>query len=532
VVIEHPEKLRSVPDERHGRRRAMSTPSLDWLAHHARTRPSKIAVVDLPSGRRLRYADVHERTERLATALATRFGVQAGDRVAVLSRNSGAMFEVQFACWRLGAVYVPLNWRLAVPELDYITRECTPRVLLHGAEFTPAAAALPAVPARVAWDVGEDGTDAYEHLLGDTPPSEFPRAAPTLDSLLMIMYTSGTTGRPKGVLITHGMTVWNVVNQTGFFRTSTDMVNLAILPLFTTGGLNCFANPAFHYGGTNVVMGPFDAAEALALLADPGLGVTHTQAVPSIWMLMSRRPEFTEATIPSLVGAGVGGSPAPEPLLRQWLDKGVALQQAFGMTETGSMVMALPREDALTKIGSCGLPFLHNEVRLVDTDGRDVARGEVGELWARGPNITPGYWNRPDITEATLTDGWLHTGDGLRQDSDGYFHVVDRLKDMYISGGENVYPAEVEAVLYQLDAIAEVAVVGVPDDRWQEVGRAFVVVKAGARLTADEVTAHCGANLARFKIPKSVVFLDELPHNATGKIVKSELRLVDGPRSS
>lgn len=498
-------------------------PNADWLAHHARTRPAKTAVVDLPSARRFSYSELNERTERLATVLASRFRVRAGERVAVLSRNSVNLLETLFACWKLGAVFVPVNWRLAVPELEYITEECRPRVLLHGAEFAAAAAALAEVPDLVEWGDGDTGQDPYEQLLASATPGEFPRAENTLESLLMIMYTSGTTGRPKGVLITHGMTLWNVVNQTEFFRTGTDMVNLSLLPLFTTGGLNCFANPALHYGGTNVVLGSFDAAEALRLLADPELGVTHTQAVPSIWQLMSRRPEFSDISIPSLVGAGVGGSPAPEPLLRRWLDKGVALQQAFGMTETGSMVMALPRQDALHKIGSCGLPFLHNETRIVDETGRDVVRGGAGELWVRGPNITEGYWNRPDITESTITDGWLHTGDVLRQDEDGYFYVVDRLKDIYISGGENVAPAEVETVIYQMDPVAEVAVVGVPDERWQEVGRAFIVLKAGTSLTENEVTAHCAARLARFKIPKSVVFVDELPHNATGKIVKSEL---------
>jgi fatty-acyl-CoA synthase len=197
------------------------------------------------------------------------------------------MFEVQFACWKLGAVFVPWNWRLAAPELEYMVQECSPRVLLHGTEFGAAATALALVPERVAWDVGDDGRDAYEQLLAAVPPGDFPRAEPTLETLLMIMSTSGTTGRPKGVLITHGMALWNVLNQTEFFRTSTDMVNLAILPLFTTGGLNCFANPAFHYGGTNVVMGPFDAAVALHLLDDPELKITHTQAVPSIWLFMS-----------------------------------------------------------------------------------------------------------------------------------------------------------------------------------------------------------------------------------------------------
>jgi fatty-acyl-CoA synthase len=194
------------------------------------------------------------------------------------------------------------------------------------------------------------------------------------------------------------------------------------------------------------------------------------------------------------------------------------------MTETGSMVMALPREDARRKIGSAGLPFLHNRCRVVDHAGHDVAPGAVGELWMQGPNITPGYWNRPEETAAALTDGWFHSGDAVRQDDDGYFYIVDRWKDMYISGGENVYPAEVENVIYEIDGVAEVAVIGVPDERWQEVGKAFVVRKGGARLTEADVLVHCGANLAKFKTPRSVVFVEELPRNATGKIVKRQLR--------
>ena len=254
------------------------------------------------------------------------------------------------------------------------------------------------------------------------------------------------------------------------------------------------------------------------------LGITHFLGVPANWLFMSQAPAFAEVSFPSLVAAGVGGSPTPAELIKVWLDKGVPLQQAYGMTETSPLVLALSKEDAARKIGSAGLPVMYTECRIVDEIGADVAPGAVGELWVRGPNVTPGYWNRPEASAEVFTGEWLHTGDAARSDEDGYFYIVDRWKDMYISGGENVYPAEVENVLYDLAGVAEAAVIGVPDDRWVEVGKAFVVARPGATVTEQDVVRHCTDRLARFKVPRSVVFLDELPHNATGKIQKHELR--------
>jgi len=250
--------------------------------------------------------------------------------------------------------------------------------------------------------------------------------------------------------------------------------------------------------------------------------------VPANFLFMSQLPEFETVSFPTAVGIGVGGSPTPLPLIETWNSHGIPLQQGFGMTETSPLVSALTRDDASRKIGSAGAPAMHVEVRVVDEDGNDVGPHVVGELWVRGPNVTPGYWNRPDATAESFTDGFLHTGDAAKYDDEGYLYIVDRWKDMYISGGENVYPAEVESVIYQLDGIGEVAVIGVPDERWVEVGRAVVVRKPGATVTDSEIIRHCADRLAKFKVPKSVVFVDEIPHNATGKILKRELRTTHG----
>lgn len=516
----------------------MSPQSFDWLAHHEATRPHQEAVVDLGTNRRFTWEQFNQRTSRLAAALASEFEVGRGDRVAVLAHNNSNTFEVQFACWKLGAIFVPLNWRLAVPELEFILGDAEPSVIVHDEPLSQVAAdvaKLTGIRHRVNWDradghssVGDVAEVDYEELIAVTDPFEA-QTPLSHDDPLTIMYTSGTTGRPKGAIITHGMTFWNAVNSVEFFNIGSESTNLAFLPLFHTGGLNCWANPVFHFGGRNIVMRDFEPARALELITNPDRGVTHFLGVPANFLFMSQDPSFANATFPTVEIAGVGGSPTPEPLIQIWADKGLPLQQAFGMTETSPLVLALPPSDALAKIGAAGLPALHTSVCLVDDDGNKINEpGVTGELWVKGPNVTPGYWNRPDATAEAITDGWLHTGDAARRDSDGYYYIIDRWKDMYISGGENVYPAEIESVLYQLPEIAEVAVIGVPDDTWVEVGRACVVLKEGADLGEQAITAHCRAKLARFKVPQSVVFIDEIPHNATGKVLKRELRRLYG----
>jgi len=481
-----------------------------------------VAAVDLASGRRLSYAEFEARISRLASHLREELKIARGDRVAVLALNTTDTLEIQFACGRLGAVFVPLNTRLTIPELQFIVGDCAPKVMVHDTDLADTALAV-AKLCNTASSLLLGAGGAYERAIASARPLARVEEV-TLDDISTIMYTSGTTGLPKGAIITHGMTFWNCVNLGGPAYISPSSVLLTVLPLFHTGGLNCYTNPVLHAGGTVLIMRQFDPGLALKLISDPALAVNVFFGVPSIYQFMAQHQAFAEADFSRLIIGGVGGAPMPVPLLQVWEARGVALQQGYGMTETSPAVLALDREDAARKAGSAGKPVLHTEVRVARPDGSDCAIGELGELWVKGPNITPGYWNRPEANKSSFTDGWLHTGDATRIDEEGFYYIVDRWKDMYISGGENVYPAEVENVLHQLGAIAEAAVIGVADAQWGEVGMAIVAVKQGQSVTEAEIMAHCARNLARFKCPRLIRFVEALPRNATGKIHKPTLR--------
>jgi fatty-acyl-CoA synthase len=498
----------------------MSIPYYDCIAHHAMRQPRSLAAVDLATGRSHTYEVFHRRIARLAASFRSQFDVAPGDRIAVFAPNTTDTFEVQFACGRIGAIFVPLNWRLATPELRAILADCAPTVLIFDLEFQQRAELLAELCGiRHLCSLGP----MFEALALDGPALQQSVSA-TLDDTSTILYTSGTTGRPKGAIITHGMNFWNTVHSMSLAGIARSNVFLGLLPLFHTGGLNVFAYPVFQVGGTVVIMRSFDPGEALRLIGDPAVGITHMFGVPANYQFMAQHPGFRDADLTRLQFAGVGGAPTPDAILQVWQEKGAILQQGYGMTETSPLVLVLDGEDAVRKAGSAGKPALNMEMKVVADDGSAVPPGTIGELWVKGPNITKGYWNQPEVTAASFTDGWLHTGDAALVDDEGYYFIVDRWKDMYISGGENVYPAEVENVLYEHDAIAEAAVIGVPDQRWGQVGRAIVVLKPGNTLTEDDVVAHCAANVARYKLPHSVVFIDALPRNATGKVHKPTLR--------
>jgi len=496
----------------------------DWTAHHAYSQPQKKAIVDLHTGREFSYAQLDDRSARLADWLQKQ-GVAKGDRVGVLALNSPEFMELQFACGKIGAIALPVNWRLTVPELEYIFSDSRPKVLVHDAVFRDAALKL-----RKRCDIShlleidvDEPSNAYEQALAESSPD--PAIEPlTLDDHAMIMYTSGTTGHPKGAIITHGMNLINCVNLGFPVGISSQTVQLVVLPLFHTGGLNCYANPVIHAGGRILIMREFDPGAALRVIGDPAYEVTHFFAVPAPYQFMMHHPDFETTDLSRLQVAGVGGAPCPEIILKTWMDRGVDLMQGWGMTETSPAGTALAPVDAVRKLGSAGKAVMHTEIKIVDLDGQEVVDGAVGEMLIRGPNITPGYWNNPEATKNSFVDGWLKTGDAARLDEEGYIYIVDRWKDMYISGGENVYPAEVENVIMQLPQILEAAIIGVPDQRWGETGQAVIVVKPGQTLDEKTVITHCLANLAKFKIPQSVVFVDQLPRTATGKILKRELR--------
>ncbi|NJD32141.1 MAG: long-chain fatty acid--CoA ligase [Gammaproteobacteria bacterium] len=492
----------------------------DWLAYYAQFDPDRLAAVDLATRRWLTYREFNERATRLATALRERFGVEHGDRVGFLAHNSTDHFETMFACWKLGAVFVPINWRLSPHETSAIVEHCEPRVVLHDAELEPqlSQSLAPTVMRRPG-----DAACGYEQLIGAHQPHVLMEDV-VFDTINMLLYTSGTTGRPKGVIYTHRMTLNIVLHAALHARVRAGTRTLTYSPLFHAAGLNAVAMPQFHYGGAVVVMKTFDPRECLRLLMDPGMQITHTVGVPTTYALMSQLPEFANATFPTLEVAGVGAAPVPLHLLEVWAEHGQVLSQSFGMTEAFS-VSFTPPEKAREQIGSAGHPLMHVKVQIGDEQGSELPCGTVGEIQVRGPGVTPGYWHDPEATAAAFTkNAWFRTGDAGRMTEQGTIFVVDRIKDMYISGGENVYPAEIEDVIASLDEVAHCAVIGVPDVRWGEAGLALVVPRAGRTIEPERVLDLCRERLARYKVPRQVRVVEALPVSPQGKVLKKELR--------
>ncbi|MBX3080650.1 MAG: long-chain fatty acid--CoA ligase [Anaerolineae bacterium] len=509
----------------------------DWIAFHADRTPEKLAVIDQGTGRHFTYGEFNDRAARLAGYMRSAWGLSTGDRVAILAKNSSDYFEFQFACIKLGVMMLPLNWRLAEPELLYILNDAGAVGIVYDAEFEariPPLLVGSGVKHRLRMDAHQRGSDdapSYEDAIKSSAVRIVMDAQTTHDVPITIMYTAGTTGHPKGVLITHGMTFWNATNISIPSGLNCDSVHYVVLPTFHTGGLNLYANPVFHLGGTNIVARQFEPDLTLKTLGDAALGVTHFFGVPANYLFLSQHPEFASTDLSRVRSWGCGGAPMPVPVLKTYAERGIVIQTGFGMTETSPTVFLSDKRRSLEKPTSVGKALLHTRVRVIREDLQDVAPGEIGEVCIGGPNITPGYWNRPDANATSFFkdefgNRWLRSGDAGTVDEEGCIYVVDRYKDMYISGGENVYPAEVEQVLFQMSQIADVAVIGVPDERWGESGMAICVLKPGQSLDMSEVTAFCANRLAKYKTPKHMAVIDLLPRNAAGKVLKRDLRLM------
>ncbi|AUY52972.1 long-chain fatty acid--CoA ligase [Streptomyces sp. CB01881] len=499
-----------------------------WTARRARRTPRRTALVH--EGRTTGYAALHERSTRLAHALLGQ-GVGRGDRIAYLGPNHPSFLEALFAAGMLGAVLVPLNTRLTEPELRYQLADSGSTVLVHhcgragGRADGPAARLAEAVATAVAVDAGPGLP--YEALIGASPDRPIDLDVGP-DDLCLIMYTSGTTGRPKGALLTHGNILWNSLNVLVDTDLGSDEVALVAAPLFHTGALNMSCLPTLLKGGTVVLESAFDPERTLELVQRHR--VTCMFGVPAMYDAVAAAPGWAGTDLSGLRTLLCGGAPVPARTARAYLDRGLAFVQGYGMTETAPGALVLDRSDAVAHAGTAGVPHFFTDVRVLAPSGEEAAPGERGEVVIAGPNVTPGYWNRPEATAEAFRDGaWFRSGDVAEVDGDGYVRLVDRIKDMIISGGENVYPAEVEDALLDHPAVAECAVFGVPDTRWGEVGRAVVVLRPGARAEPAELLAHLDGRLARYKIPRSVLLVSELPRNATGKLLKGPIRARYGP---
>ncbi len=496
-----------------------------WFARRAAATPDRRALTF--EGVTRSYAQFLDRVDRLASGLRAG-GVCHGDRVGFLGLNQPAFFETMFAAARLGASFVPLNFRLTGPELAFIIGDAGVHTLvvddMHRAVIDSVRSELPVRRYLGVGATGRDGWEALESVVTGHRP--LPAMEPVdADEVAVIMYTSGTTGRPKGAMLTHGNLWWNNVNALHTLDIVHDDVTLVVAPLFHIGGLNVTTLLTWQKGGEVVLHRSFDPGACLEAISTHG--VTTMFGVPAMLLFMSQHPDFGEADLTSVRMMVCGGAPVPEALMKTYNGVGIPINQGYGLTETSPLVTFLTPEFSMAKIGSAGRTPLFTEIRLTAPDGTVVAEPLArGEVCVRGPNVMKGYWNKPEATAATIdSEGWFHTGDLGYLDEDGFLYIVDRVKDMVLSGGENVYPAEVEGVLFQHPAIADVAVVGLPDERWGEAVAAVAVLTENTSLTLEDLREVAGRSLARYKLPTRLEVVDALPRNPAGKVLKFELRV-------
>jgi fatty-acyl-CoA synthase len=497
------------------------------LTHRALLTPEREALVELETGRSYSFAELNTRANRLAHVLRGHLGVKKGDRVSVLSHNSVAYIDLLYSVGKIGAVLAPLNWRLAVRELAYIIKDSRPKALFCGPEFADTLASLRAevdVPTYVALE-GTAIEDAlnYDAALAQAPATEPERPDLDAEDPYCILYTSGTTGQPKGAVIPHRQVLWNCINTTASWGLSEQDISPVFVPLFHAGGLFAFITPLFYLGGKIILARGLEVEESLRVIEQQGC--TVILGVPTIYQMWMKSPPFSTADFSRVRWFISGGAPCPEAIMSLWREeKGVVFRQGYGLTEVGPNCFSMTDAQSLTKSGSVGKPMFHSEMRIVDQDGLEQPVGEVGELLIRGPHVCSGYWENPQATSQAIRDGWFYTGDMAKRDEEGFYYIAGRFKDMIISGGENIYAAEVETAVLEHPDLAEAALIGQPDAKFGEVGLIVVVPRSGAAPTEESVIQVCAEHLARYKIPKRVIFANALPYSPYGKVQKAELK--------
>ncbi len=498
----------------------------DLLSKRAYLTPDREALLDAGSGRRYSYAELNARANRLANFLRD-LGVQKGDRVSILAYNSVVYVDLLYGLAKIGAIFAPLNWRLTARELTYIINDCQPRVLIYNSEFeTTLSEMRPNLGVSHYIKLNSapgEGTLSYEFEMARA--SELEPERPPLDgeTPYCILYTSGTTGRPKGAILPHRQVLWNCINTVISWGLSEQDVSPLLTPMFHAGGLFVFLTPLLYAGGRIVVVRDFDPEKSLqTIIAEK---CTVILGVPTLFQMWMNSPNFADADFSHVHFFVSGGAPCPVSLIRAWQEaKGVVFRQGYGLTEVGTNCFSMTDEESALKAGTVGKPIFHSQMRLVDQQGKDVPVGETGELLIAGPHVCLGYWNNPEATRESLVDGWFHTGDMARMDQDGFFTIAGRYKDMIISGGENVYAAEVESVFREHPAVEDAALIGRPDEKWGEVGVMIVTLKADQTRDPEELQEFCRVRLARYKVPKEVIFSPGLPYSPYGKVIKAELK--------
>ncbi|MGB5379666.1 MAG: long-chain fatty acid--CoA ligase [Acidimicrobiia bacterium] len=508
----------------------MSQPShftTDWLDKRAKLTPDRVGLIDAATGAETTFAEWNERANRTANYLSN-LGVGKGDRVAVYASNRSEYVDLFWAAPKIGVILQNLNWRLTVHELRGIVEDGEPKVLIYSEdwrdeveELKPSFTTVEHIVAMTNPGPGERDLSERDTMSSETPD----RPELSQDDAWGIYYTGGTTGLPKGAVVTHRNVTWNSVNTITSWGITGDHVAPLQLPFFHIGGPNIFMVPLVHTGGTSILCSGFDPGETFDLVESGG--ITHYVAVPTMFQMLQAHPRWDDADFSRLELVISGGAPCPLPIMEKFWKRGVDFKMGYGLTEASGNNFWLPPDMVQEKIGSVGYPLFHIDMKIIREDGTECETDEEGELLIRGPHVVAGYWNRPDATNETIRNGWLHTGDVATRDADGCFRILGRSKDMFISGGENVYPAEVESAITAYPTVSEAAVVGVSDETWGEVGRAFLVVEDN--FDQAGLTAFLNDRLARYKLPRSFVVLDEIPLTAIGKIDKKLLASEEAP---
>jgi fatty-acyl-CoA synthase len=497
----------------------------DWIKKWSNLQPQKYALFfeDQP----FTYQKLNHRINQLCHFLLE-MGVKKGDRIAVLLHNCNQYLEIFFGLSKIGAILVPLNWRLAGPELEFILKDSGSSLLVFEPEFEEGVASIRShlsIPDGNYLTVGQpylDWTTDYEKAISGRPKGEpLINGSAGDEDPHILMYTSGTTGTPKGAVLSQRKTLFNALNADIFYNLTSRDVMIIPRPLFHSGGLLVESAPVLYKGGTLILRKRFRPNEILETIQK--YRVTLLELSATVFQFILQDCDLGEYDLSSVRCFFTGGERIPMAMLKEYHRRGILISQIFGQTES-STITFLPAEQAIDKIGSVGLPVFHVEVRIVDKKGQEVKPGEVGEIVVKGPTLMSGYWNRPDLTAETIRNGWLHTGDLAKTDEEGYIYIVDREKDMYVSGGENVYPAEIEKIFFSHPKILDAGVVGVSDDKWGEVGKAYLVLKPGETMSEEEALQFLRGKVAKFKIPKYVKFVKELPKTASGKIKKFILK--------